>query len=223
MPMDDPIWPLFGLRLSTPRLELRPVRDDDVPHLVEAALAGIHEASRSPFSFPWTSVPDAELPANTARHAWRTRAETGPGAWTLPFGVWCGSRMIGVQDVTARDIPRLRTVQTGSWLTRSAQGRGYGREMRAAVLLYSFDHLGAGAAESDAAAWNSASLGVSSSLGYRPNGSRRQLWGDTVQEVRFTAVTPETLVRPPWRLEVEGHAAAAAFLGLGPGDAAAER
>lgn len=47
------IWPPFGLTLTTPRLELRPIRDEDIASAVEAAASGIHEPGRSPFSNPW--------------------------------------------------------------------------------------------------------------------------------------------------------------------------
>jgi RimJ/RimL family protein N-acetyltransferase len=41
------------------------------------------------------------------------------------------------------DFARLRSVGTGSWVTRSEQGRGYGTEARLAVLELAFGHLGA--------------------------------------------------------------------------------
>lgn len=50
-------WPLFRLTLWTPRLELRVVRDDDLPGLVEATLAGTHDAGRMPFAEPSTDRP----------------------------------------------------------------------------------------------------------------------------------------------------------------------
>ncbi|NYD79108.1 hypothetical protein SAMN05216555_101336 [Arthrobacter cupressi] len=46
------IWPAFGLVLSTPRLQLKPVQDMDLPALLDAARSGIHEPGRSPFSTP---------------------------------------------------------------------------------------------------------------------------------------------------------------------------
>jgi hypothetical protein len=61
------IWPPFGLTLTTPRLELRPVRDEDIPSAVEAAASGIHDPGRSPFNTPWTEAPRAELGPNMAR------------------------------------------------------------------------------------------------------------------------------------------------------------
>lgn len=89
--------------------------------------------------------------------------------------------------------------------------------MRAAVLLLAFDHLGAEVAESSALAWNSASIGVSTALGYRPNGTQRTVGADgvAVDETRFR-VTPATLRRPDWALEVEGIEAARAVLLAAP-------
>ncbi|WP_175417108.1 hypothetical protein [Arthrobacter sp. 24S4-2] len=37
------VWPMFGLKISSPRLELRLVRDEDLPGVINAALAGIHD------------------------------------------------------------------------------------------------------------------------------------------------------------------------------------
>lgn len=153
-------WPLFGLRLATPRLVLRPITDEDLPAFTAAARSGIHDPARNPFSYPWTAAPDGELPANMARHVWRTRAETSPARWTLPFGVWHEGELVGAQDLVSTDFATLRTVSTGSWLCHSAQGQGIGTEMRTAVVLYAFDHLGAEAAETEAANWNEATLRV---------------------------------------------------------------
>lgn len=210
-------WPLFGLRLATPRLVLRPLTDADIPALVAAAQSGIHDPGRSPFSHPWTSVPDTELPGNMAVHVWRTRAQTTAAQWTLPFGVWHDGELVGVQDLVAADFGTLRTVSTGSWLRQSAQGRGIGTEMRTAVVLYAFDHLGAEIAESEAATWNRASLGVSRAVGYLPNGTTRKSCGGSAQDVQLLRLVPEGLRRPSWTLGVEGHDAVASFLGLGTG------
>ncbi len=206
------VWPLFGLRLGTPRLELRLIQDQDIPAAVAAARSGIHEAGRSPFSTPWTELPPSELGANMARWYWRCRAECSPEAWTLLLGIWYEGNLIGCQDVGAKDFATLRTVTTGSWLRQSVQGRGLGKEMRAAVALYAFDWLGADVAESEAASWNKASLGVSRSLGYELNGTTRNAWGTKVETVQHVRLTPETFKRPDWTLQVEGHEAAADFL-----------
>ena len=206
------VWPLFGLTLATPRLELRPVLDQEIPAAVAAARTGIHEPGRNPFSTPWTELPAEELAPNMARWHWRCRAECSPESWTLLLGIWHDDEFIGCQDVGAKNFATLKTVSTGSWLKQSVQGRGLGKEMRAAVVLYAFDWLGAEAAESEAALWNEASLGVSRALGYELNGITRKAWGPKVETVQHVRLTPETFKRPDWSLQVEGHEAVATFL-----------
>lgn len=202
-------WPLFGLRLRTPRLELRPVRDEDVPGLVDAALAGIHDPAVMPFAVPWTDAEPDVLRRELARFVWRQRASIRPDTWTLQLAVLHEGRPIGVQDLTAAGFAQLRTVLTGSWLTRRAQGSGIGTEMRAAVLLFAFDVLGAEVAESSAASWNAASLGVSRHLGYVDNGVERRAPrpGEVIEEQRLR-LPREAFVRPAWSLQVEGFEAA---------------
>lgn len=207
------IWPLFGLRLTTPRLVLRPIADADIPAAVAAAASGVHEPGRNPFSMPWTELPAESLGQNMAQWYWRCRGQATPGDWTLLMGIWREDEFIGCQDLGAKDFAILKTVSTGSWLKRSVQGQGLGTEMRAAVALYAFDWLGAEAAESEAAAWNAASLGVSRSLGYELNGTTRMNWGGKAEEVQKVRLTPETFKRPDWTLQVKGHEAAAPFLG----------
>ncbi|MEV7473345.1 GNAT family N-acetyltransferase [Pseudarthrobacter oxydans] len=208
------VWPLFGLTLATPRLELRPIQDHEIPAAVAAARTGIHEPGRNPFSTPWTELPAEDLGPNMARWYWRCRAECTPEFWTLLLGIWHNSEFIGCQDVGAKDFATLKTVGTGSWLKQSAQGRGLGKEMRAAVALYAFDWLRAEVAESEAADWNAASLGVSRSLGYELNGTTRKAWGTKVETVQHVRLTPDSFKRPDWTLKVGGHEAAANFLNI---------
>ena len=55
------------------------------------------------------------------------------------------------------------------------QGQGLGTGMRAAVLCLAFSGLGAECATSSALTGNAASLGVSRTLGYLPDGIQRQV------------------------------------------------
>ncbi len=214
--MTDPAtyWPPFGLTLATPRLELRPIRDEDIPAAVAAARSGIHEPGRSPFTRPWAEAPAHELGPNMAQWYWRCRGNMSPAEWTLLLGIWHQGEFIGCQDLEAKDFAVRKTVSTGSWLRRSAQGQGFGKEMRSAVAAYAFDYLGADAAESEAAAWNDASLGVSRALGYDLNGVTRANWGGKVRDVQKVLLTPATFKHPDWTLEVQGHEPTAKFLGL---------
>lgn len=209
------IWPLFGLSIETPRLRLRPVRDEDLPGLVDAALGGVHEPERTPFGFPWTDAPEDELPSNMARFHWSLRNRVAPHDWTVAFAVHEGERIIGAQDLAAYGFSDRRTVNTGSWLTRSAQGQGFGTEMRAGLLSFAFDTLGAEWAESSAASWNEASLRVSSKIGYLPNGVTRvsPRAGEPVDEQRVRLRRAD-FVRPDWAITVRGQGPALRQLGI---------
>lgn len=209
------IWPLFGLRLLTPRLELRPLRDTDLPGLVEAALAGIHEPDRMPFAVPWTEAEPQQLAQSMAQFHWHHRAGVGRDKWGISFAVLRDGVPLGIQDMDASGFADRRTVDTGSWITRSAQGGGLGTEMRHAVLGFAFDHLGAEWAESSAAEWNEPSLGVSRKVGYERNGASRvsPRPGESFDEVRLR-LPRARYRRPDWELRVEGADAAKRQLGI---------
>lgn len=208
MELED-VWPLFSLRLVTPRLTLRPLRDDDLPGLVAAALAGVHDPERMPFGVPWTDWEPDRLARSMATFHWGMRAAVTPENWGVGFTVLRDGVPIGIQELHAREFAVRRTVASHSWLTMSEHGKGLGTEMRAGLLLFAFDHLGAQWAESNAAEWNAASLAVSSRLGYERNGlSRVQTRpGEVVDEVRVR-VSAEQFRRPAWQLQVGGVEAA---------------
>ncbi|WP_438854624.1 GNAT family N-acetyltransferase [Agromyces sp. M3QZ16-3] len=198
-------WPLFGLTLRTPRLELRLVRDDDIASLAEAAIRGIHDPAVMPFAHPWSDQPPEILRRELARYVWRERAGTTPEAWTLLFAVIEDGAPIGIQDVRGLQFAELRTVSTGSWLTASRQGIGLGIEMRAAVLAFCFDHLDAEVAESGAIDWNESSLGVSRHLGYVENGEKRVVSrAEHVEREVLLRLERDRFARPEWSLEVDG-------------------
>ncbi|MBP2411373.1 RimJ/RimL family protein N-acetyltransferase [Arthrobacter stackebrandtii] len=199
------VWPLFDLTITSPRLVMRIVRDEDLPGIVYAALAGIHDPAVMPFSVPWTDASPVELARGMARHQWELRSGIRPDHWTLNFTVLLDGVAIGTQSIGANGFSANRTVNSGSWLTRSEQGKGYGREMRAALLLFAFDFLGAEAAESGAAVWNKASLGVSRGLGYREGGTvavePRPGRPDVMQELHLAVAH---FKRPDWEITVAG-------------------
>ncbi|MEV0164530.1 RimJ/RimL family protein N-acetyltransferase [Nonomuraea fuscirosea] len=162
--------PLFGLRLTTPRLELRLPTLDDLDELADRALEGIHDPERMPFFVPWTQAPRDELPGSLIRYHLGVMSRWQPDDWYCNFVVVHDGRVIGVQDLQARTFAVTRHVSTGSWLGQAYQGKGLGTEMRAAVLHLAFAGLGALTAGSGAFVDNPASLGVSRRLGYRPDG-----------------------------------------------------
>jgi RimJ/RimL family protein N-acetyltransferase len=164
-------WPLFDLRIVTPRVELRYPTDDDLFALAAILAEGIHDPATMPFSEPWTRAASPDLEHNALRFWWSRRASLVPDDWTLPFAVFERGTVVGIQDVFAKRFATTRTVSTGSWLVQRAQGHGIGKEMRAAVLHLAFAGLGAVEAYTDAFADNPASLGVTRALGYEANGT----------------------------------------------------
>ncbi|MFR9803207.1 GNAT family N-acetyltransferase [Pseudonocardia sp. RS010] len=198
-------WPQRDLVLRTPRLELRPDDDAGLAELVEVAYAGVHPPGRMPFLVPWTDADPRYMGRGTLQHFWAERARFAPDAWALHFLVRHGGRVIGVQSLTSTQFAARREVDSGSWLGLAHQGRGFGTEMRAAILGYAFDHLGARYARSDAFADNAASLRVSEKLGYVRDGiSIAAPRGEPVKNLRMR-LTPERFARPGWTLVVEGH------------------
>jgi RimJ/RimL family protein N-acetyltransferase len=200
-----PYWPLYGLRLTTPRLELTTLADDDLPELIELVLAGVHAPERMPFAVPWTDAPPEDLVPNTLRFHWQERSGIAPGNWRIPFGVRRAGVLVGLQELAGRDFPLLRTVHTGSWLGLVHQGGGVGTEMRCAVLQFAFDQLHAVRAESGAFTDNAASLKVSAKLGYRTNGIDRQQRrpAELVAHQRLV-LEPADFRRPDWTVAVSG-------------------
>jgi RimJ/RimL family protein N-acetyltransferase len=163
-------WPLFDLRLTTPRLELRLPTDDDLLELVGVARRGVMEQGQTFFAVPWHELPSPAFERQFLLHWWAARGSWSPQAWTIGFAVVVEGRPIGIQDMMARDFRVRRTVVTASWIGRQYQGQGYGTEMRAAVLTLAFDGLGADVAESGYFPGNAASARISEKLGYSPNG-----------------------------------------------------
>ena len=158
-------WPLFDLIVRTPRLELRLLREDDVPAMVELIDAGIHDPGMMPFWVPWTDAEPRQRSRDAAQWMWRHRANWSVDNWTLTSGVFVDGSLAGVQDLGAEHFGAVRSVETGSWLGRAHQGQGIGREMREAVLHLAFAGLGAEEALSGAFEDNASSLATSRAVG----------------------------------------------------------
>lgn len=159
-------------------MTLRYAGDDDVLALAELATKGIHDPATMPFLFPWTDAEPPLLLRNSAQWYWRQRADWLPERWSVPFATVVDGDVVGMQGMEAEHFAVLRQVSTGSWLGRTHQGQGIGKEMRAAVLHFAFAGLGADWAVSGAFHDNGASLGVSRSLGYEEEGRRLALRRD---------------------------------------------
>ena len=168
--VDGHPWALYDLRILTERLELRLPTEDELYGLMEIARRGIHDPADMPFGFAWTDQPSPQFERSFMQYHWSTRANWSPGKWVLDLGVWLDGQLLGTQGIDAENFAVLRTVSTGSWLSREFQGQGVGREMRQAVLGFAFDHLGAVWAKSGSFRDNPASAAVSRAVGYEEDG-----------------------------------------------------
>lgn len=207
-------WPLFGIRIRSERLVLRLPTEDELPALIDVARAGIHPPDEMPFGIAWTRVPSPAFERSFLQHHWQGRATFGPDDWALHLGVWLDDQSIGAQSLLAKRFGVHRTVNTGSWLGRSFQGRGFGKEMRAAVLAFAFDGLRARVAETEAFLDNNASNGVSRTLGYRPDGRGRLApEGVSRQTQRFALTVEDWRARSRPTVTIEGLDACRALFG----------
>jgi RimJ/RimL family protein N-acetyltransferase len=188
---------LTGIRLRTPRLELRLPDDQEIAALAAVAAAGVHPPDEMPFVHPWTDRSGMPtFAAEIAAYHRGCRERWDPETWMLELGVFVDGRVVGGQALRAERFAETRIVDTGSWLGQAHQGVGIGTEMRAAVLELAFSGLGAVAATSGALEGNAASARVSAKLGYDPDGERIvSPRGSPVRERRFR-ITAGTWVSP---------------------------
>jgi RimJ/RimL family protein N-acetyltransferase len=163
-------WPLFDLRIRTPRLELRVPTDDDLLELARAARSGIVDPDQIVFLQPWHQLLSPAMERQFLLHWWKARGAWSPKSWQLGMAVIVDGRAVGMQDIMGTDFTITRVVSSASWLAREYHGHGYGTEMRGGMLALAFDGLGAEVAESGYFEGNGPSARVSDKLGYVPNG-----------------------------------------------------
>ena len=168
--MTSPHWPLSGLSLRTPRLELRWPSLADLDALGSLAAEGVHDPAVMPFEVPWTDAPAEERARGTLQFHWSQWGSWSPSDWNLSLVVDLDGTVVGTQAMGAKDYAIVGEVHTGSWLGQRYHGQGIGTEMRAALLYLAFEGLHARYAWSAAFEHNPASLGVSRKLGYADDG-----------------------------------------------------
>lgn len=196
--MTNRYWPLFDLRIEADDVELRPLTESDLPTLAEL-LPDDFEVNPHAVTY---AGHDVQTSRATIFHQgyWKSYGAWSPDAWRLGFAVLTDGRLIGFQELEGNDFPRLRTVDSSSFLIPEFRGRGLGKQMREAVLTLAFGLMRAEAAITGAWHDNHASLGVSRSLGYLPNGEllhRRKERVDVMVHMR--------LVRSDWLANGRGH------------------
>ncbi len=169
--MGHPLWPLFDLRLATPDLELRHFTEADLPDLARVLPLDV-ELNPADHRYEGMST-SHQRGVILAQAYWRSLGTWRPESWAIRFGVFHHGQLVGAQVLEGDDFLLLRTVDSASFLTAAARGRGWGKQMRRAVLALAFGPLEAEYAITSAWHDNAASLGVSRSLGYIDNGVER--------------------------------------------------
>jgi len=198
-------WPLFELRVRTPRLELRLPSIEQLDELAELAIDGVHAADFMPFVVPWTDAPPDELGRQVMKYHLSQLGSWEPENWALNFVVIHEGAVVGTQGMSARDFAVLKEFGTGSWLGRRYHGNGFGTEMRVAVLHFGFAGLGAEYARSDAFDDNAPSLGVSRKLGYQHDGIARLVRrGIPAAEIRLRLTRAEWEANHKLEVDIEG-------------------
>ena len=169
--MAHPYWPLFDLVIRTPRLELRLPTQDELVELARLAGEGIHDPGWMPL-MGWTDQPSPQLERGVLHWHWGRWADWRAEGWNYNPIAFVDGEVAGTQGMFANQFAKLGVVETGSWLGRRFQGKGLGKEMRAAILHLAF--AGLGAREAISGYWhdNEPSRRVSDSLGYEPNGEQ---------------------------------------------------
>jgi RimJ/RimL family protein N-acetyltransferase len=165
------IWPLFRLRVTTERLELRVPTTDDLLNLCQVS-ASIQPPDEVRFQQSWLYAPSPERERQLLQHHWRALAHWRPDSWDLHLAIRLDGAAIGLQNMWAATFGITRTVETGSWIGLPYQRCGYGTEARAAALELAFTHLAAMEARTEHVEGNDASAAVSRKLGYRGNGHK---------------------------------------------------
>jgi RimJ/RimL family protein N-acetyltransferase len=155
------LWPLHALTLTTPDLVLRGMTEADAQALAAVVPADLEHHPALAHASPGADVLQAY---------WRNAGLWQPDDWVLELVVEHEGRPVGLQALEGKDFRVRRTVDTHSWLVAAARGRGWGKQMRTAVLELAFGHLDAAFAITEAWQDNAASLGVSRALGYVDNG-----------------------------------------------------
>jgi len=211
--MTNRYWALFDLRVTSPDLMLRPVTEADLAVIADLLPDDVEQDP----ALTW-DVGDPRISRGVISHQgyWKAFGTWRPEAWRLSFAVCAAGQILGVQELEGNDFLVLRTVDTASFLVPAARGRGYGKQMRSAVLALAFGPLQAQAAITSAWHDNQASLGVSRALGYQPNGESLHARGDRADVMRHMR-----LVRADWlasgaggHIQISGFEACRPLFGL---------
>lgn len=180
------LWPAAGARVRAGDLEMRWIDDALAVDLALLAGRGVHDDDAMPFNYPWTRGTPREVARSVLAFQWSARSLVTPKRLVLELGVRVDGQPVGIQSASGDRWAELREVETGSWLGRAYQGRGIGTRMRALMLHFCFEALGAESVTSSAFEDNAASNAVSLRTGYVRDGIWRAVRdGKAATQVRY--------------------------------------
>ncbi len=214
------LWPLYALVLRTPHLELKLPTELDLVRLVREVKLGVHDPGWVPMGSRWNLQPSPQLEQGFIQHHAGHKAGWSEDAWRLALAVYIDGEPVGSQVVGGKDFTSRRTAETGSWIGKRFQGRGYGTEMRQAVAWLAFEVLGAQALRSGYWHDNAPSGAVSRKLGYQVlygEQRRRELPDGNGHEMALSyevRLTPDCWNRPDYPVIVEGFEPCGRLFGL---------
>lgn len=156
------------LRLCTPRLLLRPLRDADQAAL--HALFSDPRVVRFWKSGPWSSADASSSAIRADREAMCTGTRLRLGVVRL-----ADDRLVGVCTLSHLEWPSGRA-ELNYALAPSVWGRGFAAEAVGELLRYAFDTLGLRRIEADADPRNDASVRLLRRLGFVREGLLRERW-----------------------------------------------
>jgi [ribosomal protein S5]-alanine N-acetyltransferase len=177
------------LRISTPRLLLRPLQVADAPALLQ--IFADPKVMRYWSTPPWESVEQAHKMVNTDLHAMAAGEHLRFGLQRLE-----DNTLIGMCTLFAF-FQQSRRAEVGYALASAAWGRAYMDEALRALLRYGFDDLGLNRVEADIDPRNEASARSLERLGFKREGLLRERWivGDEISDTALYG-----LVQRDWRL-----------------------
>ncbi len=173
--------------LETPRLILRPFREEDIPEIVR--LLQDPDIHRTTLNIPY---PYGRAEARAWLKLQRQEFEQGRGH-TFAIVRKEDDRLVGAIDI--RPDQRHRKAEMGYWIGKPYWGRGYATEAARAILRYGFETLGMNRIYATHFAENPASGRVMQKIGMSQEGVMRQF---TFKDGRFQDHVLYAILREEW-------------------------
>lgn len=109
------LWPIYRVRITTPRLQLRLPTESELAELADVAGKGVHNPTERPFLTPWTEGGPLDRARFVLREHWANLAGWADDRWALDLGVYTrDNQPLGMASIRARDFAVVREVTTSS-------------------------------------------------------------------------------------------------------------